>query len=85
MSQSLVCLNCHLIFSTKNREPLIQPQWAPRLNEYIGGTLRNLGSPLLAAGGMADHVLVVSMGKQASVAELVRDIKSKYDERYIWD
>jgi REP element-mobilizing transposase RayT len=77
MPQSFVCLNCHLIFSTKNREPLIQPQWAPRLYEYIGGTLRNLGSPLVAVGGMPDHVhLMVSMGKQAAVADLVRDIKS---------
>ena len=77
MPQSFVCLNCHVIFSTKNREPLITEAIDSRLREYIGGTARQTGCRLLAIGGMADHVhLLLSMGKQRSLADTIRDIKS---------
>jgi putative transposase len=56
MSQSFACMYCHLVFSTKNREPLVLPDWESRLWEYIGGTLRQKGSTLVTAGGMPDHV-----------------------------
>jgi REP element-mobilizing transposase RayT len=66
-----------MIFSTKNREPLIESALAPRLREYIAGICRGKGNVLVAAGGMPDHVhLLVSLGKQSSVADVVRDIKS---------
>jgi REP element-mobilizing transposase RayT len=77
MPQSFVSLNCHVIFSTKNREPLLMPEWTPRLHDYVGGIVRAKGGSLLAAGGMPDHVhLLVSLGKQTGIADLVRDIKS---------
>jgi putative transposase len=77
MPQSFVCLICHLIFSTKHREPLLLPDWRPRLHQYIGGTIQGKGSVLLAAGGMPDHIhLMVSLGKQATTADVVRDIKA---------
>ncbi len=77
MPQSFICMNCHLIFSTKNREPLIVGDFVPQLHEYIGGICRGKGNVLVAAGGMPDHVhLLVSLGRQASVADVVRDIKS---------
>jgi REP element-mobilizing transposase RayT len=77
MPQSYVSLHCHLVFSTKNREPLIRTDWAPRLYQYIGGIVRGQGGCLIAAGGMADHVhLLASLGKTNAVADLVRDVKS---------
>lgn len=77
MPQSFAYLNCHIIFSTKNREPLLLPHFTTRLYEYIGGIIRAKGGTLVAAGGMPDHIhLSVSMGKQMSVADVVRDIKS---------
>ena len=77
MPQSFVCMHCHIIFSTKHRQPLITRDAAPRLYEYVGGIVRNTGSRLMAAGGMPDHVhLIVSLGKQEALADAVRDIKS---------
>lgn len=77
MPQSFVCLNCHLVFSTKNRVPLIDPDLAPRLYGYTGGILDKMGGRLVAAGGMPDHVhLIVSLGKQMSVADTLRVIKA---------
>jgi REP element-mobilizing transposase RayT len=70
-------MNCHIIFSTKNHEPLIVGDLAPRLFQYIGGIVRGKGDVLTAAGGMPDHVhLLVSLGKLSSIANTVRDIKS---------
>jgi putative transposase len=77
MPQSFVCMNCHVVFSTKNREPLITPDLAPRLYEYIAGTIRQTGSTLITAGGMPDHVhLLVSLGRQKALADALRDIKA---------
>ena len=77
MPSSFVSMNCHIVFSIKNREPLIVPDMAPRLYEYIGGTARRTGNRLLAAGGMPDHVhLLMSLGKQEAIADTVRDVKS---------
>jgi putative transposase len=52
MAQSFVCLNYHLIFSTKGREPILSDAIRPRLYEYVGGMLRAGHSKLIAAGGM---------------------------------
>ena len=40
----------HLVFSTKDREPWIDPAWRPELHAYIGGVVRNRKGQLLAAG-----------------------------------
>jgi len=77
MPQSFASLTCHVIFSTKNREPLIIGELAPRIYEYVGGICRETGNVLLAAGGTPDHVhLLISVGKQTSIADLVRTIKA---------
>ena len=77
MPQSFVSLHHHLIFSTKNRLPLLSSEVQPRLFEYIGGILRAEGSVLEAAGGVADHVhLLVSLNKQLSISEVLRIIKA---------
>lgn len=77
MPQSFASLHCHLVFSTKNRKPLINQQLQPRLFAYIGGILKDLSCELVAAGGMPDHVhLLVSMPRTLSIADAVRAIKS---------
>jgi putative transposase len=91
MPQSFSSLHCHIIFSTKHRLPQIKPEFQPRLFQYLGGILRNQSSPLIAAGGMPDHVhLLVSLGRMISVADVVRVIKSNssgwiHDELVIRD
>ena len=56
MSQSYVNLLYHIIFSTKDREPIITEKYQPRLYEYIGGIVRKQGGIALAINGMEDHV-----------------------------
>ena len=46
----------HVVFSTKERRPLITPALQPRLYEYLGGIIRGEGGTLYEIGGTADHV-----------------------------
>ena len=76
MPQSLSKVLVHLIFSTKQREPLIRPEIRSRLHAYIAGILDNLKSPSLQTGGVADHVHVLfALGRTISQAELVEEVK----------
>ena len=56
MSDSYTNLLYHIIFSTKDRRPLITEDRQPRLYDYIGGTIRSLGGISLELNGTEDHV-----------------------------
>ena len=72
------CLNIHLVFGTKNREPMISSAWMGNLHAYLGGTIRGLGGVALEIGGTADHVHIL-MGIKAThcLSDMVREIKSE--------
>lgn len=77
MASTLCCNLVHVIYSTKDREPLIQPDLAPRLYAYLGGIARNRNSSVLAAGGVADHMhLLIDLHQSCALADLVRDLKA---------
>ena len=77
MPQSFTSLNYHVVFSTKNRIPLITPDLQDRLYAYLGGILRQHRSVLLAAGSMPDHVhLLVALNKELAVSVAVRLLKA---------
>jgi len=70
-------LNYHLVFSTKNRVPLITDALRDTLYGYMGGILRGHGGVLLTAGGMPDHVhLLAGWGTTVSVAKMLQLIKT---------
>src|SRR5260221_10392362 len=76
MAQTLVSLMVHVVFSTKNREPLITPDIEPELFAYIGGILKNKESRLIDGGGTADHVhLLISQSKNIALSSLMKDVK----------
>jgi putative transposase len=77
MAQTYTQLYYHLVWSTKNREPLILSPWRPDLHAYIGGIVRNRRGDLLAAGGIPDHIhLLVRLPADRAVSDTVRDIKA---------
>jgi len=43
MSDSYTNVLYHIIFSTKDRRPLITSEYEPRLYGYIGAAIRSLG------------------------------------------
>lgn len=76
MPQSLAKILVHLVFSTKNREPLIHREVRAALHAYLVGILRNLQCPSLQTGGTADHVhTLFSLGRTHTIAEVVEEVK----------
>jgi REP element-mobilizing transposase RayT len=76
MASTYLSLHYHIVFGTKDRMPLIDASWRPRLHEYLGGTVRGLGAIPEAIGGVADHVhLLVGLKSTHCVADFVRDLK----------
>ena len=76
MSSTYLSLHYHLVFSVKNREALITPDWRPRLHEYLGGTIRGMGGYPEGVGGVADHVhLLVGLKATHALSDVLREIK----------
>lgn len=70
-------LLCHVVFSTKNRLPLISDLLEPSLHEYMGGVVRGQGATLVEVGGMSDHVhLLLRLRPTHCMATLMRELKS---------
>ncbi|MBW3600734.1 MAG: IS200/IS605 family transposase, partial [Planctomycetes bacterium] len=77
MPQSLSQLYTHVVFSTKERYPYLHDDTVrSETHAYLVGTCRNLQSPSIIVGGVADHVhLLVRLSKNIAVAEFVRELK----------
>lgn len=76
MAATLTSILLHVTFSTKHREPALPTDVLPDLFAYMGGVCRDMKSPLLHAGGVADHVhLLISLGKTTSCADLMMHAK----------
>jgi len=85
MPQSFASAHLHLVFSTKQRQPFLAPDIAPRIYEYIGGTLRGIGCAPLAINGMPDHVhLLIGMGREISIADILKTTKAA-SSRWVHD
>lgn len=77
MPQSFTNLIYHLVFSTKNRQPLIKNEMKSRLYDYIGGTIRQQGGIALAINGTDDHIHVLTkLRPDKAVSAVLRDLKA---------
>jgi len=77
MAKSYTNLIYHIVFSTKDRRPLITPELRSRLYEYIGGTIRGLGGIALAINGVDDHIHVLAkLRPDKSLSAVLRDLKA---------
>ncbi len=56
MSSTHLSLHYHIVFGTKNHEPLIQPAWRGNLHAYLGGIIRTADGIAESVGGVSDHV-----------------------------
>ena len=77
MADSCTNLLYHIVFSTKDRRPLITPEYEVRLYDYIGGTLRQAGGISLELNGTDDHIhLLAKLRPDRAVSEVLRDLKA---------
>lgn len=66
----------HLVWATKNREPLIRPEFEDRLYVCMIDKAAELGCFVHAVNGVADHIhVVISIPPKHSVAWVVKNLK----------
>jgi REP element-mobilizing transposase RayT len=77
MPQSLSKIYVHLIFSTKNREPVIPRLLYPELHAYMGGILRDLGCTPVEINTEPDHAhLMFVLSRTEPLSVIVGQLKA---------
>jgi len=77
MSHTCGNILLHLIFSTRERHPLIKPEFRSELFAYLGGIVREMHGTALIISGTADHVHMLVRTRPAQApAELACVVKT---------
>ncbi|MFN0010418.1 MAG: IS200/IS605 family transposase [Phycisphaerales bacterium] len=77
MPQSLARVPLHLIFSTKNRAPLIADEVRESLHRYMAVVLTNLGCRCVLINSVEDHVhILFELARTVSISDAVQDVKA---------
>ena len=93
MRHSSIWLYAHVIFSTKNRRPLIGKKVQENLWAYMGGIARKNDVRALKIGGTANHApMLLLLPSIVPIGEAVREIKAgsslwfreRHDRLFSW-
>lgn len=77
MPQSLSNILIHLIWSTKDRHPWLEPGIREKTHAFLAGAVRQCDCEAYRVGGVADHLhLAVRLSRTLSVADLVKEVKT---------
>ncbi len=77
MPQSLVKNYIHIIYSTKNRQSLIDKEIQNELYAYIGGICKNLECHPIIVGGHKDHVHILCLlSRKIALMKLLEETKA---------
>src|SRR5437667_1398580 len=77
MSHTCGNILLHLIFGTRERHPLIKPEFRSELFAYLGGIVREMHGTALIISGTADHIhMLVRTRPARAPAELACVVKT---------
>jgi REP element-mobilizing transposase RayT len=77
MAHTYTNLLTHIIFSAKDRAPLIDAELKPKLFSYMGGIIREMRGTALIINGTTDHLhLLVGLPPTLSLSEAMRVLKT---------
>jgi len=77
MAHTYTDLLVHVIFSTKDRAPLLDAELKQRLFPYMGGIIHELGALPLLINGTTDHVhILLLMPSKTGLSEIVGKVKA---------
>ena len=77
MPQSLSFLLVHVVFSTRDRAPVLDVSVRPALHAYIATVARNADCECYRAGGVEDHVhLAIRLSRTRTMAQLIEELKT---------
>jgi putative transposase len=76
MSSTHLSLHYHIVFSTKNRQPLIADNFSPKLHAFLGGCVKTINGTPIAIGGTNNHVhLLIGLRATHQLSNVVKEIK----------
>lgn len=76
MAQSLAQILLHVVFSTKNRQPLIPEAVQVPLHAYLAGICRAQGSQAYRIGGTDNHIhIACTLPKTLPLSKLMEEVK----------
>jgi len=74
--QSLAQVLVHLIFSTKNREPVLADDIRPELHPYMATVLKGVNSPAILINSVEDHAHVLfHLSKNHALCDVIESVK----------
>ena len=77
MAHSFANVLVHVIFGTKDRQPMITPDIRARLFAYMAGIAQELGATALIVNGADDHAHgLFGLPTTVSIADLLRVLKT---------
>lgn len=77
MAHSFVCIYLHIVFSTKDRLPLVALEKQKPLHRYLAGVARSHGMKAVSVGRMPDHIhVLLSLPSEIGAAKAVNILKS---------
>ena len=77
MAGKFLCVNLHIIWSTKGRRRLIDTLWSHRLHSYLGSIALKKNARIVEVNAQPDHIHVyTSMPSTISIADYVNALKS---------
>jgi putative transposase len=75
--QSLAKIYIHLVFSVKNREPLLVDSIRQSAHNYMAVVLQNFNCPAVLINSVEDHVhILLELSRTATVAAVVEEVKT---------
>ena len=75
---SFVKIWVHLVFSTKNREPLLTKEVRIKLHQHIIENAKEKGIFIISVNGYTDHLhCLISLGKEQTIAKVAMLIKGE--------
>jgi REP element-mobilizing transposase RayT len=78
MGSTLSNLAYHVIFSTKDREPIIIQEIRDELYRYMGGIVKGEDGVVLQIGGLPNHIhMVIKLKPIHALSEIMKKVKAK--------
>jgi putative transposase len=77
MQGSYISFRVHLVWATRRRRPMLDPEWRTRLWAQIAACVVQRGGRLLCAGGARDHVhLYLELPPTVALVDMINGIKA---------
>ncbi|MGE5927295.1 MAG: IS200/IS605 family transposase [Gemmatimonadota bacterium] len=83
MAHSFVKMRVHLLWATKHRRNVIEPEWRPALFRKLASIPQSAEARVLCVGGVRNHVhLLLSWSPSSALSCVARDLKT-WSSRWI--